>query len=116
MVAPPASSKKLARVEFHPVRAGPICARFGEKMLLNYIELTLQTMLLGCEAQSVIGLRMRKLAQGGPAALTETHRMLSEKIAALAESIVILGAGGTAFGVVRGLRVHVQANEARLLG
>ena len=85
-------------------------------MLLNYIELTLQTMLLGCEAQSVIGLRMRKLAQGGPAALTETHRMLSEKIAALAESAAILGAGGTAFGIVRGLRVHVQANEARLLG
>jgi len=85
-------------------------------MLLNYIEFALQTMLLGCEAQSVIGLRMRKLARGGPAALMETNRMLSEKISALAESAAILGAGGTAFGVVRGLRAHVQANEARLLG
>jgi hypothetical protein len=91
-------------------------ARFGEKMFFTCIELTLQTMLLGFEAQSVIGLRLRKLADGGPAALTETHRMMTEKTAALAEAAATFGAGGTVSNVVRRLRTHVQANEARLLG
>ena len=97
MAAVPVEQNKLGSRQISPNQSGAICARFGEKMLLNYIELTLQTMLLGCEAQSVIGLRMRKLSEGGPAALTETHRMLSEKIAALAESAAILGAGGDSF-------------------
>jgi hypothetical protein len=85
-------------------------------MFLTCIELTLQTMLLGIEAQSVIGLRMRKLADGGPAALTETQRMVTEKAAALAEAAATFRAGGTVFSVVRRLRTHVQANEVRLLG
>lgn len=116
MAAAPFEQKQGGSRQISPNQSSAICVRFGEKMLVNYIELTLQTMLLGCEAQSVIGLRMRKLAHGGPAALAETDRMLREKIAALVEASAILVAGGTVFGVVRGLRVHVQANEARLLG
>ena len=85
-------------------------------MFLTCIELTLQTMLLGIEARSVINLRLRKLADGGPAALTETHRMVTEKTAALAEAAATFGAGGTVASVVRRLRAVVQANEVRLLG
>ena len=85
-------------------------------MFLTCIELTWQTLLLSFEAQSVISLRIRKLADGGPAAVTETHRMVTEKAAAVAEAAVTLGAGGTIFSVVRRLRAHVQANEVRLLG
>ena len=85
-------------------------------MFLTCIELTWQTLLLSFEAQSVISLRIRKLADGGPAAVTETHRMVTEKAAAVAEAAVTLGAGGTISSVVRRLRAHVQANEVRLLG
>ena len=85
-------------------------------MFFTCIELTLQTMLLGIEAQSVISLRLRKLADGGPAALAETHRMVTEKAAALVEAAVTFGTGGTVSSVVRRLRTHVQANEVRLLG
>ena len=85
-------------------------------MFLTCIELTLQTLLLGFEAQSVIGLRIRTLAVGGPAAVTETHRMVTEKAAAFAEAAATIGAGGTVSSVVRRLRAHVQANEVRLLG
>lgn len=85
-------------------------------MFLSCLELTWQTMLLGLEAQSVISLRMRKLADGGPAAVTESHRMVAEKVAAAAEAAATLGAGGTTSSVVRRLRAHVQANEVRLLG
>jgi len=85
-------------------------------MFFTCIELTFHTMLLGLEAQSVIGLRIRKLADGGPAALMETHRMVTEKVSALTEAVATLGSGGTVSGVVRRLRAHVQANETRLLG
>jgi hypothetical protein len=73
-------------------------------MFLTCMELTLQTLLLGFEAQSVISLRMRKLADGGPAAVTETTRMITEKAAAITEAAATFGAGGTLHSVVRRLR------------
>jgi hypothetical protein len=86
------------------------------KMFLPHIELALQTMLLGMEAHAVIGLRLRKIADGGPAALVEAHRMIAEKTAAMAEAAATLIGGGSAQTVVRDFRSHVRANEVRLLG
>jgi hypothetical protein len=85
-------------------------------MFLNFLELPFQVMLLGMEAQAVIGLRMSKIADGGPAAMLEAHRMVTEKVSALAEAAGTLMGGGTTQTVVRRYRSHVQANEARLLG
>ena len=85
-------------------------------MFLNFLELPFQLMLLGMEAQAVIGLRIGKIADGGPAAMLEAHRMVTEKVSALAEAAGTLMGGGSAQTVVRRYRSHVQANEARLLG
>jgi hypothetical protein len=84
-------------------------------MFLTCVELMLQTMLLGIEAQAVIGLRLRKIADGGPEAMVEVHQMVTEKTTALAEAAATLGGGGSFRGVVGRLRTHVQANEHRLL-
>jgi hypothetical protein len=85
-------------------------------MFLTCIELPFQMMLLGMEAQAVIGLRMRKIAGGGPAAIIEAQRMIAEKTAALAEAAATLMGGGSAQTVVRRYRSHVRANEVRLIG
>lgn len=84
-------------------------------MLLKYIELTLQTMLLGVESQAVIGLRLRKLAGGGPAALVEAQGMVTEKLAALSEAAMTLATGGSVQTVIASYRHEVRANERRLL-
>ena len=40
----------------------------------------------GADSQSVIAMRMMRLANGGPLAATEAHRMVSEKVAAFTEA------------------------------
>jgi hypothetical protein len=40
----------------------------------------------GADSQSVIAMRMMRLASGGPLAATEAQRMVSEKVAAFAEA------------------------------
>lgn len=40
----------------------------------------------GADSQSVIAMRLMKIASGGPGASTEAHRMVSEKVAAFAEA------------------------------
>jgi hypothetical protein len=40
----------------------------------------------GADSQSVIAMRMMRLASGGPSAATEAQRMVSEKVAAFAEA------------------------------
>ena len=77
---------------------------------------------LGFEAQSVIALRLARLAAGGASAWPEAQRMVSEKAAALVEAHV-----ATIGGAVRGhrsaqvakkvLRIYkkrVRANKRRL--
>jgi hypothetical protein len=84
-------------------------------MFLTYLELSFQTILLGMEAQSVIGLRLRKLAHGGPAGVIEAHDMITEKTAAMIETTATFLGGGSLGTVVCRYRALVQANEARLL-
>jgi hypothetical protein len=48
--------------------------------------LTVKTMWLGVEAQSVIALRMMRLTAGGATAQTEVRRMITDKVAARIEA------------------------------
>jgi hypothetical protein len=77
-----------------------------------------------CEVQSVILLRVLRLAQGGPGANVEAFRMIAEKFDALAEAEaamadafahgeVLMVAAERAYAPVR-RRVH--ANNERLAG
>jgi hypothetical protein len=79
------------------------------------MRLTHDAVMLGLEAQRVIGLRLIKLSVGGPAAQAEALRMVSEKTAALAEAGLTLARGGSAGRVIRRYRTHVRSNKRRLL-
>jgi len=68
------------------------------------------------QAQRVIGLRLIKLAKGGPAAQKEAHQMVSEKLVASAEAAASLAGGNSVESVVRHYRAIMQANEKRLSG
>jgi hypothetical protein len=84
-------------------------------MSRNWMRLTHDAVMLGLEAQRVIGLRLIKLSGGGPAAQAEALRMVSEKTAALAEAGLTLARGGSAGRVIRRYRTHVRSNKRRLL-
>jgi len=79
------------------------------------MRLTHDAVMLGLEAQRVIGLRLIKLSGGGPAAQAEALRMVSEKTAALAEAGLTLARGGSAGRGIRRYRTHVRSNKRRLL-
>ena len=77
---------------------------------------------LGAEAWMVIGLRMAKLAAGGPAGLLEAQRMTAEKAGAALEAQLAAGmalaSGATAAAAgrkaLKGYRRRVKANRRRL--
>ncbi len=83
-------------------------------MFKAWFDLTMRTTLLAFEAQRVIGLRLMKMAAGGPAAEREAERMVAEKGEAMAEAATILATGGSPGAVVRHYRTRVRANERRL--
>lgn len=85
-------------------------------MFQNWMRLTRDAVLLGMEAQRVMGLRWLKLSRGGRAAEAEAVRMVTEKSNALAEAGMTLARGGSAGTVIRRYRTHVRANKRRLLG
>ena len=70
--------------------------------------------MLALEAQTVIGLRLMKLAWGGPAAQIEAQQMVSEKISASIEAAGNLMMGGSPDAVIARYREHVAANTERL--
>ncbi len=70
---------------------------------------------LGIEANEVVGLRMMKIASGGPAALSEMHLMIAEKMGAAAEASTSLICGHSPMAVVARFREHVANNRRRLL-
>ncbi|MCC2653715.1 MAG: hypothetical protein K0Q60_3881 [Microvirga sp.] len=82
-------------------------------MLAPWIKLTIDTTLLGLEAQSVIGLRLAQIAlgQGSPA---EAHLMMTEKMLAFMDAATAVADGGSAHAVVQDYRRRVQANARRL--
>ena len=49
-----------------------------------WLEIGFDAYALALESSAVIGLRVLKMAQGGPGTQAEAHRMVSEKVAAAA--------------------------------
>jgi hypothetical protein len=77
-------------------------------MLNPWFALTFKTIQLGLDAQSVIALRMMRLASGGPAAEAEMTRMVIDKAEAIAEA-----QGAATAAVMTGSKDHVVAGKTR---
>ena len=60
-------------------------------------------------------MRLARLAAGGVAAEVEARRMVLEKGTAFVEAATTLAFGGSATKVIRRYRMHVRANERRLM-
>ena len=76
-------------------------------MFNPWFALTLKTVQLGLDAQSVIALRMIRLASGGASAKAEMSRMVIEKVSAVAEAQVAATAA-----VIAGRKGHAVAGKA----
>jgi hypothetical protein len=83
-------------------------------MFTHWMKLSSDIMRANFQAQRVIGLRMMKLAKGGPAAEIESRRMVTEKFTAAMEAAAALAVGKSANSVVRRYRAIMRANERRL--
>lgn len=86
-----------------------------------WLDLAFRSFQLGAEAQTVMALRMMKLAAGGAAATTESQLMITEKIeaATTAQTHLAIGmmTGTGAQGARRAVahyRRKVRANRRRL--
>jgi hypothetical protein len=90
-------------------------------MFNSWLALTLHATQLGLEAQSVVVLRLNRLARGGGPGLTEAGLMITDKMAALAEAqfaaATAVMTGNTHSGartVLHVFRKRVRANRKRL--
>jgi hypothetical protein len=83
-------------------------------MFNNWWKLSSDLAFAGMDAQRVIGLRLAKLAKGGPAAQRESRRMVVEKIAASTEAFAALASGRSPDSILRRYRTIMRANEKRL--
>ena len=82
----------------------------GSEMLFPGYEAT----MLALEANSVIGLRLMKIAHGGVDAVHEVQLMVHEKVEAGAEAMATLVGGGGIDAVLAGYRRRVAFNAQRL--
>jgi len=78
-----------------------------ELALNSWLSLTFKALALGVEAQSVMAMRVMRLAAGGARAHSEARRMVAEKVAAAAE----MQAAATA-AIMMGRKDHVVAGKA----
>lgn len=91
-------------------------------MINPWLALGFKTIQLGFEMQSVIALRMMRLAAGGASGQAEANRMIAEKIAAAGEvqaaavSALMMGRKNEAVAgkMLRVLKKRVRANKRRL--
>jgi hypothetical protein len=91
-------------------------------MFNPWLELSVKAFWLGVDAQNVVALRLLRVASGGPRAQAELSRMVSEKIAAVAEAqgaataAVMTGSKdhATAGKVLNVFKKRVRANKRRL--
>jgi len=72
------------------------------------------SVMLGVEAQRVIGLRLAAIARGGPTAEAETRLMVTEKMKAALDAANMLSRGASTRSVISFYRSRVQANVRRL--
>lgn len=92
------------------------------RMWNDWYALNLDAARLAWETQSVIALRLMRLAQGGARARSEARRMVAEKVAATVEAqgVVVAAAmrGGSSKGVAKkaagAYSKRVRANRRRL--
>jgi hypothetical protein len=88
------------------------------RMWNQWMTFSFQAAKLGWEAQGVMALRFMRLAKGGALAQTEAGRMVTEKVAALAEAQTAAVTGGThhhvAKKVLRVYKKRVGNNKRRL--
>jgi hypothetical protein len=82
-------------------------------MLGPWMKLTVDTTLLGLEAQGVISLRLAQIATGQGSS-AEAQLMMAEKMLAFMDAATTVAAGGSANAVVQDYRRRVQANARRL--
>jgi hypothetical protein len=87
---------------------------YAVAMISNWMKISLGAARLGYEVQTVMTLRMLKIARGGKAAETEARRMVAEKGVAFAEAAATLATGGSMKKVVRRVRSRVSKNKRRL--
>jgi hypothetical protein len=93
-------------------------------MMNPWLSLNFRAARLTWEAQSVMALRLMKLAGGGAAARSEAHGMITEKLAAFSEAQAVvvralLASGDGSLAARRALNVYsrkVRANRRRLRG
>lgn len=83
-------------------------------MFSTWMKFSLDAARLGYEVQTVMTLRMLKIARGGKAAEAEAQRMMTEKGVAFAEAATTLVTGGSMNKVVRRVRSRVNQNKRRL--
>jgi hypothetical protein len=91
-------------------------------MFNPWLELSLKAVQTGMEVQSVIALRMLRLATGGARMEAEASRMVTDKVAAAAEAQAVAGVSalsGRSPRVVvskapRVVKKRVRANKRRL--
>jgi hypothetical protein len=84
-------------------------------MFTAWMNFAADTLRLCQETQEVMGLRLMKLALGGPQGHLEAQRMVAEKGFAFAEAASCLALGVPVEQVMRRYRSHVRANKRRLL-
>ncbi|MGH1570542.1 hypothetical protein ACRAWG_07515 [Methylobacterium sp. P31] len=83
-------------------------------MLCGLWATSLDMAMLGLEAQGVIAQRLAMFALGDPAAQAEAQLMVTEKVLAASEAVLMLAAGASNGKVIRSYRRKVQANAQRL--
>ena len=92
------------------------------RMWSNWFALSSQTALLTLEAQSVIALRLMRIAAGGALAQSEMTRMVTEKVHALGEAQTAAAVGSVTGRTSRHItkkvvgvyKKRVRANRRRL--
>jgi hypothetical protein len=117
-----ASTDTLHRYSVAAETLGDDPAVIGEPMWNSWFALSFQAAQLGWEAQSVIALRLMRLATGGALARSEARLMVTEKVLALAEAqsataaIAIKGGNGrdAARKILRVYKKRVRGNKRRL--
>ena len=87
----------------------------------NWFSVSSQTAMLALEAQSVIALRLMRIAGGGALARSEATRMVTEKVQALGEAQAVAAVGSVnrnrrhiAKKVVSVYKKRVRGNRRRL--
>jgi hypothetical protein len=90
------------------------------QMWKSWLVLSSQAAWLTWEAQTLVALRLMRLAQGGALAQTEAQRMVTEKVAAMTEAqgivaAAIMGSGShrVARKVLGVYRKRVRGNRRR---